>query len=348
MTSNPTHVDAKTRLEFRGGADSVRLVTFMPRFPKDIPFEQVEADHWRLDLDLPYGARIEYLLGIEHGNRVEVIKDPANPNTAANPFGENSVATAVGYTTPRWRNSSLSEGYTQEIRVGSIELGGRRRHHVYTPAGFDTDSPLPLLLVHDGSDYVRFAGLTKCVEWLIATGRIRPVRLGLLDPRDRSIEYVASDRHAAHVLYEVLPHIKRRVNTAGGVSAMGASLGAVAAWHLAVQAPDVVDAALLQSGTFAFDPHPELRPKMFASIREFVMSAEQASLPGRVAITCGRYESLIDWNRRVAAAFDRAGAAIRFDEAWAGHDWGAWADRLEDGLAFALAPPHRFSESRSK
>ena len=52
----------------------------------------------------------------------------------------------------------------------------------------------------------------------------------------------------------------------------------------------------------------------------------------RVMQTCGRYESLIDWNRTVAAALGSGSARHRYIETWSGHDWGAWSGTLVDGL----------------
>ncbi|MDH5295457.1 MAG: hypothetical protein OEW91_17430, partial [Acidimicrobiia bacterium] len=198
-----------TRLEFVGVADAVELQTFMPRFPKGLAFDRVGHNRWRLDLDLPPEARIEYRLGITSGVETRSILDPLNPKTARNPFGENSVAGGPGYREAAWAAEPAAGGTMSEVRVASLEYGGRRHHHVYTPSGHDTSSPLPLIAVHDGTDYVRYAGLARCIEHLIRVHALRPCRLLLLDPRVRHVEYVASDRHAAHLVGEVIPHIQR-------------------------------------------------------------------------------------------------------------------------------------------
>ncbi len=316
------HIGDLTRIEYRGRADRVRLATFMPRFPKALAFEPVEGDIWRLDLDLPPTARIEYLFDVEVGGEHHMFRDADNPETAPNPFGVNSVATGPRYRPPVWREADPHDGTVSEIRVGSLAYGGRRHHHVWTPPGHTVDSPLPLLVVHDGSDFLHFAGLGRCLDWMVGAGRIEPRRLLLHDPRARHDEYVGSHRHVAHVVEEVLPHVRRRFDVRGPIGLMGASLGAVAAWQVAHEAPEEFDALFLQSGTFAFDPHPELTPEMQRSISAFVDRAENTLLPMRVAVTCGRYESLIDWNRRVAESLSSAGCTVGFEESWAGHDWG--------------------------
>jgi enterochelin esterase-like enzyme len=328
------HIGDVTRIEHRGRADRVRLATFMPRFPKALPFQEVEEQVWQLDLDLPSDARIEYLIEVEVDGDRHLFRDPDNPESAPNPFGENTVATGPGYRPPVWRQAALPVGTLTEIRVASLAHGGRRHHHLYTPPGYTPDSALPLLVVHDGSDYLRYAGLARCLEWMVTTGRIAPRRLLLLEPRVRHDEYIGSRRQTSHVVEEVIPHVRRRVDVQGPVGLMGASLGAVAAWHVAAQEPDDFGGLFLQSGTFAFDPHPELTPAMQHSISRFVERAEHQRLPMKVAVSCGRYESLIDWNRRVAGSLAATGTAVALEESWAGHDWGAWADRLIFGLSF--------------
>lgn len=339
------HRNGTTIVDYTGEADAVRLATFMPRFPKDLAFTEVAVGRWELELDLPEGARIEYLLEVERDGARHAFPDPTNPDRASNPFGANSVATGPGYVPPPWSGMRPPWGVTLEIRVASLEYGGRRHHHLHTPADCSPDAPLPLLVVHDGSDYLRFAGLARCVAWLMAQGTMPAHRLLLLEPRHRHEEYTGSGRHTSHVVDEVIPHVRRLHHVVGDPVVMGASLGAVAAWHIVHEAPERFSGALLQSGTFAFEPHPELSEQMYDAISKFVTRAEHHPLPMPVAVSCGRYESLIDWNRRVAASLAGAGVDVWFKEAWAGHDWGAWADSLVGGLSHiyrenhALVPP---------
>lgn len=331
MSESPATVD----FEYRGEADRVELATFMPRFPKDIAFSRSDGV-WRLSIPLPHQARIEYRLKVTRHGHTALIRDPDNPVVATNPFGSNSVRTGAGYHLPDWLASEVTPGSVSTIRVASTVFGKRRTHHVYQPAGFAEDDPLPLLMVHDGSDYWHHADLGRALDVLIARRQIEPLRAVLLDPKLRHAEYVASRDHATHVVHEVFPHVARRVSLDGPHGIMGASLGAVAAFHTAYSYPGMFDRVFLQSGTFALEPHPELTAEMFRSINAFCLPAMQHSRLGsaRVAISCGRYESLIDWNRRLAAALADQFVDVSFVETWAGHDWGAWRDRFQSALQF--------------
>jgi enterochelin esterase family protein len=326
------------QLHYSGQAEAVRLRTFMPRFPSPIDFTQQDA-RWTLDLELPPDARIEYRLEVDTGHGFHSILDPANPHTAANPFGENSVFRGPSYPYRDWTRRPGHRGPTREIRVHSDHLGGRRHHVLYSAPGLEPATPAPLLVVHDGSDYLRYAGLGECIEAMVEEGRIPPIRVLGLNPRVRHERYIGSDHHADHVVEEVLPHVRERVEVSEPMAIMGASLGAVAAWHTAWRHPGLFAAMVLQSGTFALEPHPELDEPMYRSIHRFVQTALEEPRTGGVAVmqSCGRWESLIDWNRAVAATLSHAAGRHRYVETWTGHDWGAWSGTMDLGLEMAFA-----------
>ena len=59
----------------------------------------------------------------------------------------------------------------------------------------------------------------------------------------------------------------------------------------------------------------------------------------RMYQSVGRYEGLVDFNRRLRPILSSGGARVKSVETWNGHDWGAWRDRLEDALTFLLPAP---------
>jgi enterochelin esterase family protein len=59
----------------------------------------------------------------------------------------------------------------------------------------------------------------------------------------------------------------------------------------------------------------------------------------RMYQSVGRYEGLIDFNRRLHPVLQAGGLQIRYQETWTGHDWVSWMDRLEDALTFVLPGP---------
>ncbi len=325
------------RLEYVGHADNVRLATWMPRFDPDGAFTH-DGRRWTLEIELPETARIEYRIEVERDGRWDSLMDPLNPRTATNPFGHNSVLTGPDYVEPKWLDRTvLDPGTLAELRVASDRLGGRRSIRLYRPHGIDDDRELPLLYVFDGSDYASHAQITRCFDVLIADAVVPPFRAVLSDPRRRHLEYTASDDHAACMLDEVLPYVERRV-AVSSLASMGASLGAVAAWKMMATRPEAFLGAVLMSGTFARSPHPELDQRMLTDIESFVDHALTSPVPFDIAIhqSCGRYESLTDWNREVADVLGRGRELFAYVETWTGHDWGAWRDQLAPGIALVL------------
>lgn len=335
----PVDLIERHRLTWIGRADGVAVKTFMPRFPGHLPMTMARDGTWWVDLMIPSTARIEYRIEFRRGVEYETTLDPANPVVATNPFGHNSVLTGSRYaahdqdSTIDWRRT--------EFRVPSPALGGRRHHHLLTPVGIPDRERLPLVLLHDGTDYDTHAALRAVVGTAITRGHLPFLRLALLEPRRRNEEYPASTAHAEHVAVEVLGHLRQRIGVSNQVIAAGASLGAVASWHLAWQHPGTVTGLVLQSGTFAFGSHREIPPTMARSLGTFLDEALADPRLQGVAVgqTCGRYESLIDWNRAVAAVLSARAAAHSYEERWTGHDWGAWSDTLPAALMAAFTGP---------
>ena len=313
----------------------------MPSFPPAPPLAEVGPGLHALRLPLPTTARIEYRLVIRQGRRLLATADPANPPDATNPFGTNSVLTGPEYELP-WFAASASEGRgsVHEIRVQSKVLLRRRHHHVYLPFGVSRKDVQALLLVHDGGDFLVHGGLGGALDLLVEKEVLPQLAAVLLNPRDRITEYTASVGHSLHVVSEVIPHVARRLRIWASPErtiAMGSSLGAVASVGLLAHHPQHVSAAISLSGSWAHRTDADRQPAVFAPVIEFLDTFDASSLAGRrIYQSVGRYEGLVDFNRRLHPRLQAAGIDVKSVETWTGHDWGAWRDRLEDALSFVL------------
>lgn len=340
--SGPFHFEGDTYLVYRGKADSVDLVTWMPSFPDPGPFAFHKDDIWFLRLPLPGTARIEYRLRVRQGIHVEELDDPLNPPSASNPFGHNSVITGSRYQAP-WYAGVGHGGELSEIRVTSSVLGGRRHHHVYLPVGQSAGSVQALLLVHDGSDFLEHGGLGVALDLLCDKGVLPPIAAVLLDPWERISEYGASMAHSAHVAGEVIPHLERRLRLKArpeATVAMGSSLGGVAALALSYHFPNRVTKVASLSGSFAHRTDTYWTPTVFLPVIAFLEHLQPDVLADcTIYQSVGRYEGLVDFNRRLRPVLGAGGARLKSVETWTGHDWGAWQDRLEDALSFLLPAP---------
>jgi enterochelin esterase-like enzyme len=322
---------------YRGEAAAVSLRPMIAGFPGTYRFRPLNGHQlWWLDLSLPDGARLEYKLEVLRDHHAEWINDPLNPITTTNPFGTNSVCRAYGYQVPDFaRVHGTATGSFEDLFV-AWPLGGERKVTVYLPAGYDPEASYPLLVVHDGGDYLTYGSMALVLDNLIAWGRLPPLIAAFTWPGDRLHEYAADPDHAGFII-EVLARMASQYRLSGRKVVMGASLGAVAALDTARRHQGSFDGLLLQSGTFAQTPGWGSAQAILAPIAKILHDLQPSGLPTRVFLSCGTYERMIGENRFMADRLRRAGLEVRYVESRDGHTWEAWRDRLEDGLGWVFS-----------
>jgi enterochelin esterase-like enzyme len=338
----------KCTFVFQGDVQRVALRHWIYGLPTAVPFTRIqETDVWYYVLELPEGSRIEYKFEVSVGDESRWVQDPLNPRSAHDPFGANSVCHAAGYETPEWihPDPATPQGALEERVVYSHALSGQRRVTLYRPARFRDSRRYPLLVVHDGRDYERYASLTTVLDNLIHRLDIAGLVVALTQPPNRTEQYRDSAEHARYIAQELVPALERDLPLIGsseGRGLMGASLGAVASLSTAIRYPGMFGRLLLQSGSFAFsDIGSHDRGPVFDPIADMVNQyrADPFALSERVFVSCGRYESLIYENRSLVPTLQRTGMDIRYVEAPDGHNWENWRDRLREGLAFLFPGP---------
>lgn len=333
---------------YRGKADAVRLRHWIYGLRTADDLTRVPGtDLWYLVIEIPDESRVEYKFEVTQGRRVRWLEDPANPNRAYDPFGANSVAHAWGYHTPDWtkHQPGVLEGTLEERVFHSDALGGARRISLYRPARFKETRRYPLLVVHDGGDYLEYASLKTVLDNLIDRLEIPGLVAALTHPPDRMEQYRDNEAHARYLTHELVPQIEAElplVGTPEGRCLMGASLGGVAALSTAVRHPGFYGRLLLQSGSFAFsDIGGHGRGPVFDPIAEFMngFRRKPVSVSEKVFVSCGIYESLIYENRSLVPLLQETGMEVRFVEARDGHNWENWRDRLRTGLSWLFPGP---------
>jgi len=333
---------------WRGEADAVRLRHWIFGLPAAQPLERVpDTDLWHLFRELPPGSRVEYKFEVVRGGEERWVNDPLNPTVAHDPFGANSVCSAFGYRRPGWTlpDAEARPGSLDELRLQSVVFGDERSLKLYLPARFRRSRRYPLLIVHDGSDFLRYADLQTVLDNLIHRLEIAPLIAVLSDPIDRLGEYRGGATHGTFLAEELLPRLQQELPLLEAPAArglMGASLGAVASLATAWRYPGVFGNLLLQSGSFAFsDIGPHRRDPVFDPVAAF-MNAYRAN-PGhpaeRLYVSCGIYESLIYENRSMVPLFQDQGLQVRYEEARDGHHWENWRDRLQSALSWLFPGP---------
>jgi enterochelin esterase family protein len=333
---------------YRGNADAVNLRCWISGLNTAQPFQALHGtDLWAVTIELPEGSRIEYKFEVVANNHRNLILDPFNAVIAHDPFGANSVCQGSGYRRPEWTmpDAAARTGSLQAHTVKSRVFKEERSVQVYLPARFRTSRRYPLLIVHDGMDYLKFASLRTVLDNLIHNLEIPQMIVALTQSENRLKEYAADNRHADFLAEEMLPFLTSHfplINEARSRGIMGASFGGVAALHTAWRFPGLFGNLLLQSGSFAFsDIGRHERGPVFDPVVRFMNEFREQ--PGRptqkMYMSCGIYESLIYENRSLLPQLQKQGIDVRFEEARDAHNWENWRDRLQNGLSWLFPGP---------
>ena len=329
---------------FRGEAERVSLIRFVAGAER-APFRAIPgAGLWLLRLEVADGGRLEDKLAVHREGHESWILDPLNPVRAGDPFGENSVCRTHGYMSPAWATPQGNpEGRIETVRIASPTFGESREERVYLPAGHDAGTIHPLLIIHDGADFVTYADLAVSLDNLIASGDIPPVIAALVQTRDRTGEYARGRRHARYLVRELLPVLGGRYALTPDPRdriLLGASLGAVASLATAFRYPGVFGGLVLQSGTFILDSRAlASRPSpVFHRTARLTRTLRRAGelAQTRAFVSTGELEGLADENRALARLLQARGVDVLFRSAWDGHHWHNWRDQLRDGLMWVL------------
>lgn len=333
---------------FRGEADAVLLQHFIFGLPTSQPFHRIDGtDLWYLEQELPTNSRMQYKLNLVRGEDHTWILDPLNPHLARDPFGANSVCHSAGAERPEWTlpDSEARPGKIENVQLTSQAFGEDRQVKVYLPARYRPRRRYPLLVVHDGDDYLRFSDLKTVLDNLIHRLEVAPMIVALTNASERLVEYPDNPLHTQFMVDELLPFLERSYPLQARPASrclMGASFGGVATLSCAWRRPGVWGRLLLQSGSFAFtDIGSHERGPLFDPVVKFVNALRRA--PGRpseqVFMSCGTYESLIYENRSLVPLLQSTGMNLRYVEARDGHNWENWRDRLREGLSWLFPGP---------
>ena len=329
---------------WRGEADEAWVCQRIVGLPDRIPMRRVHGtDLWHLVLELPPGSRVEYQIEIRRGEHWERFNDPLNPRLSHSPVGSSSVCFGPGYETPDWvlPDPEARPGELRELVIPSRELKRDARVSLYLPARFRPTTTYPLLIVHDGSDFLQYAAMKTVLDNLIHRMDIAEVVVAFTDPGDRLVEYANSTAHSRFLTDELLPELEVSLPLVGqraGRCLLGSSFGAVASLAAAYRAPDTFGSVVLMSGSFVFTDigMEHGGGPVFDPVVKFVnrYRAKPRRFADRVFMSCGVYEPLIVPNRSMVHVFEDTGMRVRYVEARDGHSWENWRDRLQAALSW--------------
>ncbi|MFK5633364.1 MULTISPECIES: alpha/beta hydrolase-fold protein [unclassified Ornithinimicrobium] len=342
---------SKCTFLYRGEVDAVAVRHRIVNQPQHVPMKRIEGtDLWYCTIELPAHSRVEYSLESRVGHAVESFNDPLNPQVAHSPVGSSSVLHSAGYATPEWvlPQPDARPGELLDYDLHSRALRRTTHNRIYLPARFRGSSHYPLLVVHDGDDYLNYSSMKTVLDNIVHDLDMAETIVVFSNPGDRLKEYPNFAAHARHLTHELLPAIEAELPVVPRPEArclMGASFGGVASLSTAFRNPGVWGNLFLQSGSFVFTDIGSDHgggPAFDPVVRFMNRYRERpVRVTDRMMITCGVYEPLIVPNRSMVPVFESTGTQVRYVESRDGHSWENWRDRLRDGLSWIFPGPQK-------
>lgn len=291
---------------------------------------------WTFSRTFPRDVYMEYAFFAGGRRLMDAFNGRSSPNGigARNHwfYGPDAQPSPLIRTAPRGARGVIVR---HRLQAEDVLADGARDLFVYRPAA---EGPYPLVIVLDGRDYYRRGKLPAILDNLIAQKRIRPVALAMIDCSRgaRYLEYACSDATVMLITEVILPKVAAElplVDAPGAHGILGASMGGVMALYTALRAPEVFGRVLSQSGAFEASQRRGRPIDLVAT--DLVRHLPRP--PIRIWMDAGRFEGLLDSNRRMSALLTERGYPVTYREYSGGHNFPAWRDDVGTGLE-ALFP----------
>ena len=283
------------------------------------------TDLWYHTRSFESSARLDYKFVL---NGSTWILDPRNPHTVSGGFGPNSELRMPAYIpAPEIQfYPGIPHGQLWDTTFFSVNLGNSRTVRIYTPPGYQisTDS-FPVVLFHDGLEYVTLAQANNCIDYLVSQNRILPLIAVFVPPVNRTAEYAGNQmsQFSAFIVDELMPYVAARFRTRrdpASRAVLGASNGGNISLWLGLNYPSVFGNVAAQSSNIigaissGFQNGPLLDLKLYLDLGTYDIAA------------------LIPLVRNFIPILQSKGYVYRYDEFYEGHSWGNWRAHVDNGL----------------
>ena len=307
--------------------------------PASAPMSKLSStDFWYRTETYPPDARLDYKFVIGTSNW---ILDPRNPYQCSGGYGPNSELRMPQYVpAPEiLYYAGIPHGTLRDTTMFSVNLGNSRTVRVYLPPGYDpAGPPYPMMLFHDGLEYITLAQANNVLDYLTYHQRITPVVGVFVPPVNRTEEYAGSkmSQFSLFIVNELLPYIESRYNVrkdSASRAVLGASNGGNISLWLGLNYPQVFGNIAAQSSN------------VVSSISSGFQYGPKLDL--RFYLDLGTYDIavLIPMVRNFAGILSSKGYDYQYVEYNEGHSWGNWRAHIDNALEmFFPAPPTSVSQ----
>jgi enterochelin esterase family protein len=320
--------DTLAHFIYRGGANKVNVPGDANGWNPDA-FSMTRlstTNFWYYSRVFESDARLDYKFVL---NGSDWILDPRNPHQVSGGFGPNSELRMPAYVQPEEIefNPAIPHGTLRDTTFFSTNLGNARTVRVYTPPFYQHASQrYPLILFHDGLDYVSLASANNVIDNLIAQNRIEPIMAVFVPAGPQRHEEYATTRQAqftAFIVNELMPWVDRRYRTRNEPAAravIGASDGGTISLWLGLTHPDVFGNIAAQSSNVETNVHSGFQ--------------NSPKLDLKLYLDLGTYDIpvLLPRVRNFIPVLQSKGYEFHYLEFHEGHSWGNWRAHIDNAL----------------
>ena len=290
------------------------------------PLELVAGtDFWHRTGSYENDARLDYKFVL---NGSTWILDPLNPLSVLGGFGPNSELRMPGYEVPPEIAfySEIPHGSFQDTVFYSTNMGNSRTIRVYLPPTYITSADsCPLILFHDGLEYISLANANNVLDYLIYQERIVPIIAVFVPPVNRNAEYAGSlqDQFASFIVDELIPWVDSRFRILAGPenrAVLGASNGGNISLWLGLHHSEIFGHVAAQSSYIQ------------SSISDGFQNGPGLDL--KIYMDLGTYDlpPLIPLVRNFIPILQEKEYIYQYQEYHEGHSWGFWRAHVDDAL----------------
>ncbi|GAB5523226.1 MAG: hypothetical protein Roseis2KO_10980 [Roseivirga sp.] len=227
----------------------------------------------------------------------------------------------------------LNGEQTDNQLISSKVLGYDLQYRVYTPAGYDNLSDLPVIYLTDGQWYITEGEMHKEIDGLITSGEITPVVAVFVDNRDphnlkdnrRNRQFLGNEKYVEFYRQELVKQVEANYKVSKQQqhrAIMGLSFGGLNATFFGAKASDTFHMLGIQS--------PALHPVKYI----YSLYNDQDKLPLKIFLSTGSSNDTEVHARKLKKTLEAKGYDFEYVEVDEGHNWRNWKPLLDDTLIY--------------
>ena len=314
--------DTLAHLIYTGTTTSVAMAGDATQWNPNENFTMIQGTtFWYLTKTYEADARLDYKLVTGGSNW---ILDPRNPNTCMGGFGPNSELRMGANIRPPevLYYPEIPHGTIKDTTFHSTIFNNTREVLIYLPPSYPLPSmEYPVILFHDGPEYISLASARNVLDYLIANKMMNPVVAIFVPPVDRQPEYAGTkiDLFTSFITTELMPFFDQRYKISKDPAkraTLGASDGGNIALYLGVKKPGCFGKIAAQSSD------------VIPAISNTLQNGPKLSLSFYIDIGTYDIPALIPMVHNLRDILQAKGYTYSFREIHEGHSWGNWKEHL--------------------